>query len=305
MKQQLILLSSREQLAHEIAEQLGPQYEVSRLAALPELKARLAEGRCTAVLVHLEHTSLDETSAGRFVADLDAAVSNVPMYALIDEDCPNRLASLAARLADESLPLPLEYDRLRQLVNPSQDLEAELDNFWKEVTHRELHGQTRSLVTFTPDVELLAEVAAELRTRDAEILHRVNFPPATRIEGEIRRLMRLAEDLNYYNRYFVSYTQPLFQPNELKNDLEEAELDLESDEIDAEVLERLEASDREGGARPMIDDLPLFSRHHASAHETPASDPVADRLAETDPDRLTPMDALSLVYDLKALAAAR
>ncbi len=34
-------------------------------------------------------------------------------------------------------------------------------------------------------------------------------------------------DLRYYNRYFVRYTQPLFQPNELKFDLEEAELDLE------------------------------------------------------------------------------
>jgi len=152
MKQHLILLSSRERLANELAEQLGSQYEVSRLATLPELEAKLAEGRCTAVLVHLEHTSLDETSAGRFVADLDAAISNVPLYALIDEDCPNRLASLAARLADESLPLPLEYDRLRQLVNPSQDLEKELENFWKEVPHRELHGLSRSLVTFTPEM---------------------------------------------------------------------------------------------------------------------------------------------------------
>ena len=39
-------------------------------------------------------------------------------------------------------------------------------------------------------------------------------------------------DVEYYNRYFIQYTQPLFQPNELKNSLEEAELDLESEEID-------------------------------------------------------------------------
>jgi len=39
-------------------------------------------------------------------------------------------------------------------------------------------------------------------------------------------------DVEYYNRYFVRYTQPLFQPNELRNSLEEAELDLESEEID-------------------------------------------------------------------------
>ena len=41
-----------------------------------------------------------------------------------------------------------------------------------------------------------------------------------------------SSDLRYYNRYFVRYTQPLFQPNSLKNDLEEAQLDLENSELD-------------------------------------------------------------------------
>jgi outer membrane protein TolC len=39
-------------------------------------------------------------------------------------------------------------------------------------------------------------------------------------------------DTDYYNRYYISYSQPLFQPNELKNSLEQAELSLESTQID-------------------------------------------------------------------------
>lgn len=39
------------------------------------------------------------------------------------------------------------------------------------------------------------------------------------------------QDVTYYNRYFLRYTQPLFQPNSLKNSLEEAELDLEDEEL--------------------------------------------------------------------------
>jgi outer membrane protein len=39
-------------------------------------------------------------------------------------------------------------------------------------------------------------------------------------------------DTNYYNRYFVSYTQPLFQPNSLRNNLEGAELNLERTQLD-------------------------------------------------------------------------
>ena len=39
-------------------------------------------------------------------------------------------------------------------------------------------------------------------------------------------------DLTYYNRYFVRYTQPLFQPNSLRNNLEQAELNLEDSQFD-------------------------------------------------------------------------
>jgi len=41
-----------------------------------------------------------------------------------------------------------------------------------------------------------------------------------------------AEEVDYYNRYFVRFEQPLFQPNRLKNDIERAELDLEDTELD-------------------------------------------------------------------------
>jgi outer membrane protein TolC len=40
------------------------------------------------------------------------------------------------------------------------------------------------------------------------------------------------QDIRYYNRYFVQYTQPLFQPNDLRNDIEEAELEFEEAELD-------------------------------------------------------------------------
>ncbi|MDZ7722383.1 MAG: TolC family protein [candidate division KSB1 bacterium] len=38
-------------------------------------------------------------------------------------------------------------------------------------------------------------------------------------------------DINYYNRLFVKYEQPFFQPNELKNDIEKAQLSLERKEL--------------------------------------------------------------------------
>ena len=38
-------------------------------------------------------------------------------------------------------------------------------------------------------------------------------------------------DQSYYNRYFLKFEQPFFQPNRLKNDLKEAELRLEQNEL--------------------------------------------------------------------------
>jgi outer membrane protein TolC len=46
-------------------------------------------------------------------------------------------------------------------------------------------------------------------------------------------------DTDYYNRYYISYSQPLFQPNMLKNGLESAELELESTliEYDRDIIQ--------------------------------------------------------------------
>lgn len=57
-------------------------------------------------------------------------------------------------------------------------------------------------------------------------------------DGEVRT--------EYFNEYFVRYTQPLFQPNDLKNDLEGAELDLEDSELDfyADVVSIIDQASR-------------------------------------------------------------
>jgi outer membrane protein TolC len=50
------------------------------------------------------------------------------------------------------------------------------------------------------------------------------------------------KEVTFYNRYFVQYTQPLFQANNLKNSLEEAELDLEDAQIEynGDMMEMIE-----------------------------------------------------------------
>ncbi|RID90938.1 DNA mismatch repair protein MutS [Gemmobacter lutimaris] len=71
------------------------------------------------------------------------------------------------------------------------------------------------------------------------------------------------------------------------------------------VLEALESGDRDGGARrkTLVDDLPLF-RVAPQATITPARTSVLeDRLKDINPDELSPIAALNLVYELKKALA--
>jgi len=71
------------------------------------------------------------------------------------------------------------------------------------------------------------------------------------------------------------------------------------------VLEALEQGEREGGTaqKALIDDLPLFSATPSApppAQKGPSE--VEQRLSDIQPDTLTPLDALSLIYELKTLS---
>jgi len=69
-----------------------------------------------------------------------------------------------------------------------------------------------------------------------------------------------------------------------------------------EVLDRLEAQDREGGgAADLADALPLFRPRPAPAQPTPAKpSALEERLRGVHPDELSPREALEMIYELRA-----
>ena len=69
------------------------------------------------------------------------------------------------------------------------------------------------------------------------------------------------------------------------------------------VLEALEKGEREGGSsrQAWVDDLPLFRAVPVAAARPVKGSALEAKMAEVLPDALTPLEALQLVYDLKAL----
>lgn len=160
-----ILVFTRSQnLLFELGRQLAGKLTIVPCDALEQLPGRLKEQPVGAVLVHLDEGTLNGYSPGRFMAELDDAIETAPLYGLFDQDCPPRLRKLAEKAVDDSLEFPLDFDRLKRLLADRQDLEGELAGFWSQMPHKELHGRSRSLVTFTPDMfEMMDELKVAAR----------------------------------------------------------------------------------------------------------------------------------------------
>ncbi|HSR71950.1 MAG TPA: DNA mismatch repair protein MutS, partial [Kiloniellales bacterium] len=69
------------------------------------------------------------------------------------------------------------------------------------------------------------------------------------------------------------------------------------------VLHQLEQGEQAGSLSRLADDLPLFSAVRTASRATaaPEPSPLEARLAEINPDELTPREALELLYELRRL----
>ena len=160
-----ILVFTRDQnLLFELGHQLDDKHPIVPCDSLAQLPERIKSQPVGAVLVHLDKTTLNGYSPARFIAELDEAIDSAPMYGLLTADCPPRLKKLAEKAIDDCLDFPLDYGRLKRLLADRQDLDADLAGFWNEMPHKELHGRSRSLVTFTPEMfETLDEIKVAAR----------------------------------------------------------------------------------------------------------------------------------------------
>jgi len=66
-----------------------------------------------------------------------------------------------------------------------------------------------------------------------------------------------------------------------------------------EILRALEQDELQRGGRPSLSGAAPVGQHQLGLFQTPAESPVLDRLRKLDIDRLTPLEALSMLSDLK------
>jgi len=213
----------------------------------------------------------------------EAGVVELDLQAMVDLALSSsyRVQQLNLGIDRTQLRLRSQRARLRSSVDlelSAPDYRSITENRWNSDLGREelIHEDSRRL-------------EAELSIRQPVILLGYPTNGYLSLNNRIYRYTQVDEsgesDLRYYNRAFMSYTQPLFQPNELKNDLEEAELDLEDVELGFydDVVEIIEDVSR--------DYFDLFEEAYGSvlneAHvaNLEVAEEAAAALASDDPSR--------------------
>jgi outer membrane protein len=107
----------------------------------------------------------------------------------------------------------------------------------------------------------------------------------TQVDGE-------ESDTTFYNRYFVAYNQPLFQPNSMKNDLEAAELNLEKAELRyrSDVVAAID--DYATDYAELVSDAFRKERAHEFARDLALAMEAVREVVENNPTRSGDLDLL-------------
>jgi DNA-binding NtrC family response regulator len=164
MNRNILVFTRDQNLLAELGQHLESKPGIVGCDSLDTLQDKLRAQSVSAVLVHLERNTLNGYSPARFIAEIDDAIENAPLYGLMDESCPPRLKKLAERAIDDCLDFPLDFGRLDRLLADRPDVEGELAGFWSQMPHKELHGCSRSLVTFTPEMfDMMDEIKVAAR----------------------------------------------------------------------------------------------------------------------------------------------
>jgi DNA-binding NtrC family response regulator len=158
MSHPLFLISPHTGFIDELRDQVPDGFVVrhaSSAAALREASSEQSGGH--AVFAHLVNSPDDAQAATTLLDDLTGGDGCV-VIALVDNDCPKSLRTLADHRADACLTLPIDANELQRVLHSCLSVDAStgasaegaVDDWPKALPHRVIESATRSFITLTP-----------------------------------------------------------------------------------------------------------------------------------------------------------
>ena len=152
MTPSLFILSPDADIVGQLRDRFSARYELVVAESLGVSGTRLESAPAKAALAHLTPATLNGHSPRAFLNKLQQVVRATPIYGLVDSDCPREFIDLATKAVRTCVPVPIDFERLEQLLDNHSPLADELDTYCSGLPRRTLKGQSRSVVTFTPSM---------------------------------------------------------------------------------------------------------------------------------------------------------
>lgn len=155
----LFVLSQDAGFLEQLHERLSNRFDLVVADSLAAARDPLRAKPVGAALAHLAPATLNGTPVRKFLAELERMVPSVPIYGLIDPQSPPEVRKAAAETVHQCLPMPVDFDALEQTLESHSPIAADLRKYYAGLPKRQLTGQSRSMVTFTPTMfEMLDEL---------------------------------------------------------------------------------------------------------------------------------------------------
>ena len=99
-QQQVLLYVSDNQISNQLIHELSSTLELIHCDSLQELLDSARRLPNSVGLVHLGQQTLKKLSPGFFMTELSEVTNLIPLYAIVGDDCPARLKTLADKSLD-------------------------------------------------------------------------------------------------------------------------------------------------------------------------------------------------------------
>ncbi|MCE9547973.1 MAG: sigma 54-interacting transcriptional regulator [Planctomycetia bacterium] len=164
MSQTVKIIGRDPALLAAMREEFSPEFD---LLCLDSPSAKGANGAAhgtngssvRAVVAQLGPRMIGSGSPAAYLAEVQAAAGSASVYVALEADCPLRVREIAAEAADACVMMPEGRQKLGQLVRQQPDPALDLAGFFSGLPSKVLHGRSRSMVTFAPQMfEMIDEL---------------------------------------------------------------------------------------------------------------------------------------------------
>lgn len=166
----VFVLSRDRVLVEQMRASLPEQCELIVAESLESAQLRLKSASVRAAVAHVCPATLNGHSAQTLLSELQRAASAAPVFGVVDADCTAAVREVVARGTQECFALPADLTRLEQRLEQVQAVVFDPMGYCAGLPYRALHGQTRSLVTFTPAMFSMFDELKVAAAHDVTIL---------------------------------------------------------------------------------------------------------------------------------------